>query len=149
MEGASTPWETRKALFRGQCISERSCLKRDAAAQKTSLLTKLRSAEHRFVCSSTVAHLRAMTFLREQLKSIMNLPLPNLCFGAKQTFYEFSNKPHRMLVAKLNFIPFTLYLVFCYSLMVYLPIVLSPWLGYLGIFIVTLQLLNPNSSSTL
>lgn len=54
-----------QCLFVGQYISEGFHLKRNAAGQKKSLLTKLRSAEHHLVSSPAVARLRAVTFLRQ------------------------------------------------------------------------------------
>lgn len=99
-------WEAHKAFFKGKFILEGSRLKRDAPAQKTSLLTKLCSAERCLVCSLVVARFCAVTFQRDQLKSITKSTTTNSLPWTKQKFYEYFNKLYRMLVSKLNPHPF-------------------------------------------
>lgn len=59
-----------------------------------------------------VAHLSTVTFLLKQLKSIAMYATAKSLLWAKQTFNEYPNKPHRMLMSKLNPRPFHSYSVF-------------------------------------
>lgn len=102
----SSFWEVHNAFFRGQCIYMSSHRKKDTAFLKTSLLSKLQTAEHSLVLSRTVAWLRAVTSLRNQIKSLDISGIVKSLLWVKQKFYEFSNKPHSMLVSRLNPRPF-------------------------------------------
>lgn len=81
-------------------------MKKDAASQRSSLLSKLRKAERRLVSSPTVTRLRAVIFLRNQIRSLGMKRINKSLLWSKQKFYKFSNKPHRMLVNKLKPHPF-------------------------------------------
>lgn len=69
-------------------------------------MTKLRYTEQALVLSPTVARLRAVTSLRNQLKSQAMTGIAKSLLWAKQKFFEYYNKPHRMLVSRLTPCPF-------------------------------------------
>lgn len=80
-------------------------------------MAKLRYAECLLVLSPTVAHLRNVTSLRNQLKSTALTGLAKSLLWAKQIFYEYSNKSHRMLVSRLDPRPFIPFLTsYCYQM---------------------------------
>lgn len=106
MSESSTLWEAHKAYFQGQCISAGSRLKRGTALQWSSLLSKLCKAEKLLLSSPTVARLRTITSLLNQLKFLDMNKVAKSLLWAKQKFYEYSNKPDRMLVNRLKPHPF-------------------------------------------
>lgn len=98
----STLWEAHKACFCGFCIAEGSRLKKDSESCRISLLAELRSTERGLVGSPTVEGLRRVVALRNQIKSLAYSKAAKSLIWTKQKFYEFSNKPNRMLVNKLH-----------------------------------------------
>lgn len=98
--------EAHKAIIRGHWFATGSRLKKDAALQRSSTLSKLCKAEKLLLSSPTVAGLRAVTSLRNQLRSLDMKKIDKSLLWSKQKFYEYSNKPHRMLVNKLKPCPF-------------------------------------------
>lgn len=102
VSGASTLWEAHKAFFRGECISAGSRYKCDRELQRTSLLDNLSEAEKRLLSLPTVTRLRAVVSLRNRIKSLDLTKFTKSNLWSKQKFYEFANKPHRMLVNKLR-----------------------------------------------
>lgn len=88
VQEVSMLWEAHKAhkaFFCGLCISEGSCLKREANSQ-------LRASERLLLCSPTVSHLCEVTSLRNQLKGLAMGKTAKFLMWAKQNFYEFSKK---------------------------------------------------------
>lgn len=112
VSNASTLWGVHKSYFQGQCISVGSRLKKTAFQRSFLLsfsfylLSKLGKAEKLLLSSPTVARLCMVTSLRNQLKSIDLNKVAKSLLWAKQKFYEYSNKPHRMLVNRLKPHPF-------------------------------------------
>lgn len=69
-------------------------------------MSKLRSAEKSLLTSPTVVRLRTVVSLRNQLRSLTMSKIDKSLLWSKQKFYEYSNKPHKMLVNKLKPRPF-------------------------------------------
>lgn len=106
MSEFSTLWEAHKAVFHGECIAEGSRLKKDRNSFLQTLTTALAKAERQLLCSPTVLKLCKVTTLREQIKSTQLEKAVKSLLWSKQKFYEFSNKPHKILVNKLRPRPF-------------------------------------------
>lgn len=102
----STLWEAHKAVFCGACIAEGSRLKKDRNRLIQSLTSALVTTERRLLCGPTVMKLQKVTSLREQIKLIQLGKAARSLLWTKQKFYEYSNKPHRMLSNKLHPRPF-------------------------------------------
>lgn len=64
----SSLWEGHKAVFRGQCISLSTALKRNANATRRALLDKLKHLEARLLSSLSLITLREIISVRAGLK---------------------------------------------------------------------------------
>lgn len=89
-----------KPFFRGECISAGSRKKRDSLQQKSELLTQLRSAEMHLLRSPTIARVREVVSVRNRIKSLDMSTISKSMLWSR--FFEYANKPHRMLVHKLK-----------------------------------------------
>lgn len=106
MSEISTLWEAHKAFFRGKCISLGFRLKRDAVKLKAELISQLRAAEMSLLHFPTVKHLRVVVPFWNRIKSMDFNKISKSLLWSRQKFYEYTNKPHRMLVNRPKPRPF-------------------------------------------
>lgn len=95
-------WDAAKAVIRGHLISYTSAIKKAANERASQLQKELTTLEQSHKQSPTEENLRNLKAVRANLNIIQTEKVKKLLFFTRQRYYEYGNKPSRLLAYQLK-----------------------------------------------
>lgn len=98
----SIVWEAHKATIRGRFIELGARKKREHGRRLEQVLQQIADLDKQHKLSLHIEHLQSLTLKREELKSLLNLDTKRKFQRISQKFFEWGNKPSRLLARSLK-----------------------------------------------
>lgn len=102
MTSPSVVWEAHKATIRGRLIELGARKKREHGHQIAQVLQQIADLDKQHKLSLHSAHLKSLTLKCEELQNLLDLDTKKRFHRISQKFYEWGNKPSRLLARSLK-----------------------------------------------
>ncbi len=98
----STLWEAMKSVLRGHIISYEAAQKRKSKARLTEIDSQLSNLEALYRVDNQPEVLKKISALKYEYNSILSKNVSRLLIQVKQKYFEFGDKPQRLLARQLR-----------------------------------------------